>query len=177
MREQNETERCNLPVGKEMTTDGPSDIEDALKCWVKSPPCCWGTWWKSLPEIYHLWSDAQSVFTVKLHQQSKYLISTWNLPYKDSAEVLEGRCDNLQATFERCYSCRRALNIQLYLNFIYLFTHLLCCNFTHIIHAANLMPLQLKRCVRLSGHTANTQWKGHRKPRAVGILCPFWIYA
>lgn len=103
-----------------MTADGPSDIEDALKCWVKSPPCCWGTWWKSLPEIYHLWSDAQSVFTVKLHQQSKYLISTWNFPYKVSAWVLEGRCGNLKATFERCYSCRRAFNIQLYLNFIYL---------------------------------------------------------
>lgn len=148
MREQNETERCNLPVGKEMTTDGPSDIEDALKCWVKSPPCCWCTWWKSLPEIYHLWSDAQSVFTVKLHRQSKYPISTWNFPNKVSAWVLEGRCGNLKATFERCYSCRRALNIQfnayielnlhtLYLNFIYLFTHLfhlIFCNFTHIIH-------------------------------------------
>lgn len=103
-----------------MTADGPSDIEDVLKCWVKSPPCCWGTWWKSLPEIYHLWSDAQSVFTVKLHQQSKYLISTWNFPYKVSAWVLEGRCGNLNATFEQCNSCRRAFNIQLYLNFIYL---------------------------------------------------------
>lgn len=84
VREQNETERCNLAVGKEMTTDGRSDIEDALKCWVKSLPCCWGPWRKSLPEICHLWSDAQSVFTVKLHQQSKYLISTWNFPYKVS---------------------------------------------------------------------------------------------
>lgn len=32
VQEQNESERCNLPVEKEMTADGPNDIEDALKC-------------------------------------------------------------------------------------------------------------------------------------------------